>query len=426
MPTQLFFFFPYRGIGGVSLLFLRIATAIRRLKPDLRITLIDYPDGYMAKNLKDPTIALMPLKPNTKIRIPSGSVVVVQSLPLWRLPPELQFAPDAKLFMWHLHPLNIAPGSYSPHQQSSGIVGQLKSMLRTTLYAAQTRQFARLLREADAQKSLAFMDSENLEIAQLANNTEIPEPRFIPVPTIAQQTAPLRELKSETFRCGWVGRLEGFKLPILEYTMHRVAKFSSISPKPVTFAIIGSGDGAEHLRLVAERLEKENHKIRFHFTGQVHHDELDQLMFRSLDILFAMGTSALEGAKLGIPTILLDFSYEPIACDYVFRLIHQTSGFTLGRLIRNDMIVPGNTSLETIFHQIMQHPEDVSRDCREYFERNHAIDIVRDKFLKAINECSFTYGQATELKLTKLDPVLRIYFGTKRLLTGWDYRVPSI
>ena len=46
---NLYFFFPYRGVGGVPVLFLRLANYLEKL--DLyNIFLIDYQDGYMANN----------------------------------------------------------------------------------------------------------------------------------------------------------------------------------------------------------------------------------------------------------------------------------------------------------------------------------------------------------------------------------------
>ena len=43
-----------------------------------------------------------------------------------------------------------------------------------------------------------------------------------------------------------------------------------------------------------------------------------------------MGTAALEGAKLGIPTILLDISYKSIKSEYNYRWLYERDGKTLG------------------------------------------------------------------------------------------------
>ena len=44
-----------------------------------------------------------------------------------------------------------------------------------------------------------------------------------------------------------------------------------------------------------------------------------------------MGTSAIEGARLGIPTILLDYSYKSINGFYKYEFIYEKEGFSLGK-----------------------------------------------------------------------------------------------
>ena len=47
------------------------------------------------------------------------------------------------------------------------------------------------------------------------------------------------------------------------------------------------------------------------FLGTLRNNQLQSVLSQA-NIGFAMGTSALDIANLGIPTILLDFSYQPI------------------------------------------------------------------------------------------------------------------
>ena len=55
-PSSIYFCFPHRNVGGVSLLFLRLAHSISE-KYGQKCILIDYADGYMAtradRNLVD-------------------------------------------------------------------------------------------------------------------------------------------------------------------------------------------------------------------------------------------------------------------------------------------------------------------------------------------------------------------------------------
>ena len=60
------------------------------------------------------------------------------------------------------------------------------------------------------------------------------------------------------------------------------------------------------------------------------------LLLNEIDILMAMGTSALEGARLGIPTILLDIAYNEVRDGYNYQWINERDGFTLGDVINQN------------------------------------------------------------------------------------------
>ena len=53
-------------------------------------------------------------------------------------------------------------------------------------------------------------------------------------------------------------------------------------------------------------------------------------MLTRYQLCFAMGTSALEAANAGRPTILVDSFNEPFEEDYKYRFLYETKGYTLG------------------------------------------------------------------------------------------------
>ncbi|MFT4805611.1 MAG: hypothetical protein ACI9YE_002833, partial [Psychroserpens sp.] len=55
---NLIFCFPYRGVGGVSLLFLRMAEYLVS-RVDFNIFCIDYEDGFISKNLSNHDITMI-------------------------------------------------------------------------------------------------------------------------------------------------------------------------------------------------------------------------------------------------------------------------------------------------------------------------------------------------------------------------------
>ena len=92
------FFFPYRGIGGVSILFLRLAAL---LSESCRVTLIDYADGYMSTRVPA-GVSFLPLEKINEIE--ANSVVIFQATPAWRIEYLSKIPDECTVFFWTLHP----------------------------------------------------------------------------------------------------------------------------------------------------------------------------------------------------------------------------------------------------------------------------------------------------------------------------------
>lgn len=424
-PTALFFFFPYRGVGGVSVLFLRIAKAVKAMRPETRVVLIDYPDGYMAKNLDVDGIELLTLKKGCTIHIPEDSLMIVQSLQLWRLPDELHFAPSARLLMWHLHPMNVVPGSKTSVEESvsTSMTGRAKALLKHLLYGPQELQCRQLLSVAQERRAIVFMDQENLDVAEKLNSVCFERPVFVPVPSVARDAIPEPREAGEVLRCAWVGRLEDFKTSILLYTMERLSELSQRTGTRLRFEIVGRGNDEVRIQEEAKRLTGESGAAVFECVGEMSTQALDSYLSTDVDLLFAMGTSALEGAKLGVPTVLLDFSYSDVPDGYKFGFLHDSKGFTLGRVIRGNMLKPGNTSLQDIVFAVKQDRKSMGWRAREYFEKNHAMDSVCQKLLKAIDGSQFTFSEIERLKLNRLSLRVELYLGVRQYQTGNPVRI---
>ena len=56
---------------------------------------------------------------------------------------------------------------------------------------------------------------------------------------------------------------------------------------------------------------------------------------REFDLIFAMGTSALDAARVGMPVVRLDYSYKLIGSNYRYKFLHQVEGYSLGDRIES-------------------------------------------------------------------------------------------
>ena len=79
-------------------------------------------------------------------------------------------------------------------------------------------------------------------------------------------------------------------------------------------------------------LNFENKFFAVEFHGNLKYKNLINLLNNSVDLSFAMGTSALDSAKIGIPTVLVDYSFKKIK-NYKFRWIFDTQNFDLAHEI---------------------------------------------------------------------------------------------
>lgn len=130
------------------------------------------------------------------------------------------------------------------------------------------------------------------------------------------------ENSGDILRIGWVGRVStDFKLiPILDL-INGLDKEKG--KKELT--IVGAGDGMPEVQEAARRVGYE-----IHFVDNIPYEILGGYISCNFDILFAMGTSALDGAKVGVPTVVISPVRNTDTQVVSYRWIHESKGYSLG------------------------------------------------------------------------------------------------
>ena len=121
-----------------------------------------------------------------------------------------------------------------------------------------------------------------------------------------------------------------------------------------------------------------------------------------IDILFAMGTSALDGARNKIPTISVDYSYEKINGLYKFKMIYEKRNYNMGEMINNSHI-EAKSSLEDLLRNIIQNYEVYSDRTYKYWKNNFSPGEVVPKFINAIESSSMTFKDVVINNIHKPD-----------------------
>jgi hypothetical protein len=392
------FYFPYHEVSGVPVLFFRMANELALLNKLIKVYVIDYIDGPISRNLDDSNnIILLPFVDGKSVSPPEDAILVMQSILPYSIRPELKILPDTKLVFWNLHPDCLVPSliplPYLRSLQNKNF--DLYSFLARTLYRSLIRDLREFTEHAITKKALWFMDQPNLDKTSKYLFKSFLDVDFVPVPALGSKLNKSKVLpEKDTLNFTWVGRLCDFKSYILMYTIKKLSSLAFGQKKKIRFLIIGEGPFKREI----SALNVDHEWFSIEMFGSLRPDVLDNYLLEHTDVLTAMGTSALEGAKLGIPTILLDISYYPVKGDYKFRWLHETKNFDLAHDISQFDLEEGNLSLNNMLNDVHSNYQVLSTKALEYFLKNHEMKIVLDKFILKVKE--------TEMKFSDINPVL--------------------
>ncbi len=381
-PEVLVFYFPYRGVGGVPTLFLRLARALRW---QYQIYLADYADGYMASHLPD-GVHLIAVDQNPQF--PPVATYVFQAFLPWRFPFLHAVGADAKFLFWTLHPKNFDPSIFNDQHRHRALAGFAAIM--NQLAAPRKAALSAFLRFLIDRRAVIYQDRESIRSTQEMLGMRIDAPRFLPVPLEATALRKNNLTPNTPLCCAWVGRLCDFKYPILLHLIERLRGVAA-AVRPVHLLVVGDGEFAPAVAEAARLSQGEAYRIEL--LGNVNEAELSSLLVERVDFLFAMGTSALEGARLGIPVLLTDYSYAQITGLYRFDFLFNNTGYCLGEQIGATHIEPCSSLENTLARGVEQYAA-LAQASYDYWHDHFSLDSVLAGFEAALADSIATFGEA--------------------------------
>ncbi|QPH38350.1 glycosyltransferase family protein [Pedobacter endophyticus] len=376
------FFYPSTIVGGAEFLFIRLAENICQ-RFNVRIYYVDFEDGFARKTLRNNhKISFIDFFRFKRHYIPANTLVVT---PLSSIIDLLKFDKcegDFKVLFWSIHP--FALNNVMKHYLN----GKLNKII-----------FTEDLNEFIALGGIKFMDGPNYSIQR--NIFQFSgEPSYLPIPVrIAEKSNAYRT--SANIRITWLGRLSEDKIFALLNVLNHANTFASTSSRSVYVNIIGEGEAANLLLMESYP----NLNIVRH--GSLISTELYEVLTNDTDVLFAMGTSALEGGALAIPTVLVDMSYSEIPDSNRFRWLYETIDFSLA-----DEYTPEQSDRH-LFDQLMnevslRHDIHATR-CHTYVSTYHSMDAVGSSLMDALEK--------TDLTISRLKKSSFSQFGKLNLLS---------
>ena len=392
------FYFPYRGVGGVSMLFLRLA---ERLKRERRVFLADYSDGYMAKRLPE-GVNLIAI--DAAPVFPREAVYVFQSFLPWRFPFVAQVDPAARILFWNLHPKNFNPELFNAAHDRAGIAWMAKLLNR--LSGPRERRTRSVVSFLLRHMALVFMDLENVRSTEALTGMPIKDPQLLPlvVPRAEPGARVNHAAPASPLRCAWVGRIADFKWPILEHVIARLRDASGVVGS-IRLAVIGEGEFKQRMQQFAA--EHATKAFSVDFLGDLPPEELAAYLRDQVDVLFAMGTSALEGARLGLPVFVLDYSYKRVDAKYRFRFLFERAKYDLAEEI-SAAHCEQTSSLEGSIQALLADYRGHSERCLRFCENYYGLESVAPSFLQHCGGTRATFGDMAKLGFFEPDAIGRV------------------
>ena len=329
----------------------------------------------------------------------SNTNLIMQSILPHTIRPELVVSNKTRVLFWTLFHYNFIP-DFLPISVlrkihlNSKFFKILDSKIKKTLYT----NLKKLISKLDKKNSIYFMDNSTFTLTSEFLQINNIKPKIIPIcidKSIKIKTNFNKD--NSLIKLCWIGRIEDFKTSILKHSIEQAFLYSLKTKKNIEFSVLGYGNDLDDLI----SFKKNNDFFKIKFYGKMELDELEQFLMRKVDLLMSMGTSALEGARLGLPTILLDASYFKVPIDYKFKWVYNSDGSNVAQFIESEDYFNEGDSFDEILDALFKNPSSIGYKCRLYVEEHHSPKVVSEKLLSAMERSSFLWEDINRYFLRK-------------------------
>jgi len=387
------FYFPYYEVSGVPVLFSNLADYFSK-NYQFKISIIDFEDGYMSSSLKGNDKIEKIIFETSKLLFIDVDIVIMQSILPFAIRPEIQFSTNTRLMFWNLYPDNLTPSLY-PFVIVRKYYPNIYRNILSILWKRKLKLMRDFVKNAIQLNSLSFMDSSNLNTTNFFLSTDINNVSFLPI--ACSNGVKREEVLNKDFtelNFSWIGRICDFKINILNYLILKLSEAAKKLKLKVNLHVIGDGP-------LMHKLNSNNYLHKFFnviLLGTLDMSKMNLYLNSKIDINASMGTSVLESAKFGIPSIVLDISNKPINFKYKFRWLHDTKDYDLAHLIKKSDDMSKSYEITDIISEFIVNSKILSEKSFNYYASNHSLEAVSKNLKKQIEK--------SKLTLTDINPEL--------------------
>jgi FkbM family methyltransferase len=384
------FYFPWKEISGGPYYLTGLANKLAE-DSNYEVYYTDYNPGLSDSLLDQKVRRIRVDEKNFSIPIQEPCIFVTPIYWACWLP-KLHEESKILFFNWHVLCLPVLQDNVALNQK------KLELFLRTT-----------------SKKKSCFFSDESHWLSQCVNNISF-EKAIVPISTCEKNTIPLLEpISNDEINLLVLSRLSVDKVYSITNLLSNFERVQTNRKK--ILHIIGDGDKKDLIN------PKNYSSIEIVFYGTLVGQALNDLMIKKADILFAMGTSVLEGASLRIPSVIIPHETHSFEEDsYVY--LQKSSGYCLGWPVEHiPQLNLSPISLSQIIEDIYLKNLKalLGNEAFDYYRRNHTIEATIIPFKNSLSRTKLTYGFFREtLPFMTTDQSFR---HQKARLTLWGFRI---
>lgn len=369
---------PGKCAGGTNLLLARTAANLWR-RHGYALALVDYADGATRDAWTKSGVKhdFFPYAEGVPISAVEADVLLMNLLSSKAMPGRLALNPSTRFVGWCTAPqdaFKFIPPAYLFNRWSWAA----KKAVLTGFYRSHGRRIADMLKDGAKRGGIIFMDEHCYAVNEALFGPGIPR-TLVPICT-GEATIPPRSGHRSTGKAFWVGRVADFKTEsLIACTRALLAEGSPINE----VVVIGDGGDTESSRARLAGLPVA-------WRGFVSPGDLDRMIYDEADMVFGHATALLEAAKLGIPSLLVDGTYERIASGNLkAEWLHQCPAGYVGKIDRPKSFL--GRSVAACLNEFQADPVGIGRADYQHWRNHHHPDEVSDRLSQVIACGDYTY-----------------------------------
>jgi len=248
------------------------------------------------------------------------------------------------------------------------------------------------------------MDEHTFEVSSAIFGHGIVK-HIIPICT-DEPARPRRPFFSGMRRAYWVGRVTDFKTEsLIAGASALLGAISEGSAEEVV--VIGAGEGMERAQAALA-----GKPVRW--LGALTAEEMDEEIYTHAWLVFGHATSLLEAAKFGIPSLLIDATYDPVNLAEVrMEWVYRVGATYVGAIVPSDKL--SGRDPRDCLDELARTPAAIGVDCHRRWLREHSPEIAASLLSEALKRSNYTAGDLLDSGATRP--------GVAGRMTEWAKRV---